>query len=92
VERELSAAIDPSWRRANLMVSGVDLSESRGRVLAIGAVRLLLHGETRPCERMDEAYLGLRAALAPEWRGGAFGEVLDNGAIRLGDAAEWRQE
>jgi MOSC domain-containing protein YiiM len=74
------------------MVSGVDLRESRGRILTIGAVRLLLHGETRPCERMDEAYQGLRAALSPEWRGGAYGEVLDDGAVRVGDAAEWRQE
>lgn len=92
VERELSASIDPSWRRANMMVSGIDLRESRGRILAIGAVRLLLHGETRPCERMDEAHLALRAALSPEWRGGAYGEVLDDGAVRVGDAAEWRQE
>jgi MOSC domain-containing protein YiiM len=92
VERELAAAIDPSWRRANFMVSGIDLRESRGRILAIGAVRLLLHGETRPCERMDEAYRGLRAALSPEWRGGAFGEVLDDGAVLMGDTAEWIQE
>ena len=84
VSAELGAPIDPSFRRANLMVSGIDLRGSRGRVLAVGAVRLRIVGETRPCERMDEAHQGLRAALSPEWRGGVYGEVLDDGAIAVG--------
>jgi hypothetical protein len=33
---------------------------------------------------MDEAHQGLRAALSPEWRGGVYGEVLDDGAIAVG--------
>lgn len=84
VSAELGAEIDPSWRRANFMVSGIDLRESRGQVLAVGDVRLRIAGETRPCEQMDEAYQGLRAALSPDWRGGVFGEVLNEGAIALG--------
>jgi MOSC domain-containing protein YiiM len=84
VSAELGATIEPSFRRANFMVSGIDLRESRGRVLAVGGVRLRLVGETRPCERMDEAHPGLRSALSPEWRGGAYGEVLNDGAIAVG--------
>jgi MOSC domain-containing protein YiiM len=84
ISAELGAEIDPGWRRANFMVSGIDLRESRGRVLSVGGVRLRLVGETRPCERMDEAHRGLRSALSPEWRGGAYGEVLNDGAVAVG--------
>jgi MOSC domain-containing protein YiiM len=89
LSRELEDDLDPRWRRANVMVSGVDLRESRGRVLALGTVRLRVHGETRPCERMDEAFGGLRAALRSEWLGGVFGEALDDGTISVGDAVQW---
>ena len=84
VSAELGAEIDPAWRRANFMLSGVDLRESRGRVLDFGGVRVRLAGETRPCEQMDDAFLGLRAALSPNWRGGAYGEVLNDGAVAVG--------
>lgn len=79
--------VEPSMRRANVMVSGVRLEESRGRVLRLGDVGILLHGETRPCERMDAQIPGLTAALSPPWNGGAYGVVLDDGTVRVGDAA-----
>ena len=89
---ELDADIPPAARRANLMVSGTGLADTRGRVLRIGACRLRIAGETRPCERMDEALPGLRAAMRPAWGGGAFAEVLDDGTVSVGDPVTWESE
>lgn len=86
---ELEASVDPSARRANLMVSGLDLEESREQVLRVGACRIRIRGETRPCERMDDALPGLREAMRPGWGGGAYGIVIEDGEIRVGDSVEW---
>ena len=87
--RELGVGVDPSARRANVMVRGVDLEEARGKLLRLGACLIRVGGEVRPCERMDEAKEGLRNALRPHWRGGAFGEIVEGGAIAVGDGAEF---
>lgn len=86
---ELGVPVDPTARRANLLVNGIDLIECTGQIIRIGACRVEMYGETKPCGRMDEAEPGLMKALEPEWRGGAYGVVLKGGEIRIGDRVHW---
>src|SRR4051812_41626966 len=85
---DLGIDVDPSARRANVMLRGVDLENSRGKTLRLGACEIRIWTETRPCHQMDEAQEGLRAALSPHWRAGASGEIVAGGVIRVGDRAE----
>ena len=85
VTASLDEAPDPKVRRANLLVSDIDFSDARGKILRVGTVRLRVYGETRPCEQMENAAPGLQNAMSVPWGGGAFAEVLDDGEIAVGD-------
>ena len=79
---------DIPWyeRRANLLVDGLDLPQTAGARLRIGAdVLLEVTLETDPCHRMETVAPGLFAALLPDWRGGACARVLMGGRIAVGD-------
>jgi len=91
-QRALGLDIPASGRRANLMVSGVSLARTRGRILRVGGVRLAIGGETTPCERMDEVAQGLRDLMRPDWGGGVFAQVLDHGVLTVGDAVTLEDE
>lgn len=86
---QLGSEIDWTVRRANVLVSGLPNPRAAGGLLAIGSARIRIRGETAPCAKMDAAVHGLRAALAPDWRGGVFGVVECDGEVALGDQAMW---
>ena len=81
--------VDLPWqtRRANVLLRGIDLRYTVGRQLRLGACIVLVNGETRPCGNMERAAAGLERALAPEWRGGVYAEVVRGGVVRPGDDA-----
>lgn len=91
-QEALGIDVDPRTRRANVMLRGIDLERTNRRLLRIGECLLRIYGETRPCHQMEEAQAGLRAALSPRWRGGAFAEIVEGGTIRVGDGAEWVEQ
>lgn len=86
VTAPLGKTPDPRLRRANLLVSDIDFTNAHGKILTIGTVRIRIYGETRPCEQMEAAVPGLQEAMSVPWGGGAFGEVLDDGEIAVGDS------
>ena len=86
-QQEVGVDVPPTARRANVMLRGVELEQSRGKHLRLGSVLVRIYNETRPCEQMEEAQPGLRAALGTRWRGGVYGEIVEGGVIRVGDRA-----
>jgi MOSC domain-containing protein YiiM len=88
-EQDLGVLVDPRSRRANVMLRGLDLENSRGKLLRLGHCAIRVYGEVRPCQLMDEMHPGLRDALKPRWRGGVFAEIVEGGRIKVGDGATW---
>jgi MOSC domain-containing protein YiiM len=84
VQREAGNELDPIVRRGNVLLSGVPLNASLGRVLRLGPCRIRIMGESWPCDLMDP---GLKDLLVPELGGGVHGIVLDGGSIQQGDTA-----
>ncbi len=84
---ELGRSVPWQARRANVLVRGLDLAGTAGCTLELGECAIRIHGETRPCQVMDDAAAGLKAALVAHWRGGIHGEVLRGGTVRPGDPA-----
>ncbi|HIF38397.1 MAG TPA: MOSC domain-containing protein [Gemmatimonadetes bacterium] len=80
-----SGSVKPEMRRANFMVTGIELKETVGRILSIGDLKVEIFGETKPCKIMDDGCQGLREALVDEWKGGVYGCVLNDAAVKVGD-------
>ena len=91
IKAEVDDSVEPVMRRANLLVSGIRLEGTRNQTLAVGDLRIHIHGETRPCGRMDEACRGLMDALDSHWRGGAHGSVVNDATIAVGDEVRWEE-
>jgi MOSC domain-containing protein YiiM len=86
--KDVQTELPWTTRRANLLISGLELEQTTRKILQIGDVRLAITGETEPCERMDMQHQGLRKTLTPAWRGGVTCFVMTEGEIQVGDEVE----
>ena len=87
-EEALGTSVDPSARRANVLLTGGGGRSWVGTRMRLGSCLVEIHAETAPCGLMDETVPGLKDALAPDGRGGVWGRVLEGGRIAIGDCAE----
>jgi len=84
--RDIGHDLDPKLSRRNFLIDSLDFNDSLGKVVHIGDIAIEITGETKPCRLMDDAVPGLKAALTPNWRGGAFGVVITPGVVAVGDS------
>jgi MOSC domain-containing protein YiiM len=83
---ELGQELPWTLRRANLLISGIELKNTTGKLIHINNIILQITGETTPCHVMDKGYNGLQKALIPNWRGGVTCKVIRGGVLSVGDA------
>lgn len=76
--------IPPELLRRNLVISGLNLSALKGRVLQIGTARIEITGICAPCSRM-EAALGHGGYSAMRGHGGWCATVNGEGTVAVGD-------
>ncbi len=81
------AEAPPALLRRNLVISGVNLAALRHGAVRIGGSLLRISGPCPPCSRM-EAALGPGGWNAMRGHGGWYAEVLEPGAVRIGDVVE----
>ena len=83
--KELGEDLNWTTRRANILVKGIDLENTAGKVLKVGSFLVEVTGELIPCHRMDEQLMGLQKALTPNWRGGVTCKLLREGIVNEND-------
>lgn len=80
----LDTELSPACRRANIVVSGLNLLDTIGKELEIGEVVLSIKDYNPPCVHMETYAKGLMHALQVDRRAGVFGIILRGGEIRSG--------
>ena len=83
--KELDKDLHWTTRRANILVKGIDLENTTGKILKVGSFLVEITGELNPCYRMDEQVAGLTKALTPNWRGGVTCKLLSEGIVNEKD-------
>lgn len=83
--RVLGRDVDPSARRANVLVAGGGGVSWIGRRVRLGTSVVEIKGIVSPCPVMDAAAQGLQEALRPDGRAGVWGRVVEDGDLVPGD-------
>ena len=78
------SAIDPVLLRRNIVVSGINLLGLRKAEFRVGGAVLRGTGLCAPCSRMEET-LGRGGYTAMRGHGGITAEVIEAGAVAIGD-------
>ncbi|HEY3270005.1 MAG TPA: MOSC domain-containing protein [Geothrix sp.] len=88
LERELGLTLAPGETRRNLVTRGVALNHLVGRDFTVGEVRLRGHELCEP--RASLARMTAKPQILPglTHRGGLRAEILEGGAIRVGDPVD----
>lgn len=81
------STVAPEALRRNIVVRGINLLALKGHRFRLGEAVLRMSGEAHPCSRMEEV-LGQGGYNAVRGHGGITAQVLEAGAVRLGDQVE----
>jgi len=83
--QELGTKLHWTMRKANLIISGVELENSTGGILKIGNFFLEITGPLPVGNGMEKQFTGLKKALSQDWRGGVTAKVLQGGVVYEND-------
>jgi MOSC domain-containing protein YiiM len=87
VNRDYATRLDPIETRRNILTRGVALNHLVGREFKVGPARLRGLELCEPCTHLEAlTRKGVMRALIH--RGGLRAQVLEGGAIRVGDSIE----
>ena len=86
--RDLDNDVPWTYRRANLLIEGIEFKDTTGQQIQISDVTLEIMGETDPCERMEEQEQGLFEAMVPDWRGGVMCKIIEGGTVQIGNRVQ----
>ncbi|CAG0956718.1 MAG: hypothetical protein HND27_00435 [Bacteroidetes bacterium] len=70
---------------ANLLLRGVDLKSSIGKMLTIGNFKIEITGKIIPSDEFNEVYIGLKEVLSRDFRAGVYAKVITEGVVSEGD-------
>ncbi len=88
VQRDYGIDVSASATRRNLVTSGAYLNHLVGRVFRVGESRLRGVELCEPCALLEKESGVARARAALLHRGGLRAEILEGGAIAVGDPIE----
>jgi MOSC domain-containing protein YiiM len=77
-------SIPPGAVRSNIETFGIDLVALIGKQVRVGEALLFFYEGRTPCEKMDLICHGLRQLMENN-RQGVLAQVLEGGAVRVGD-------